>query len=139
MIDITDRCSVPESELQVSFIRSPGPGGQNVNKVSTGVQLRWDVAHTTALPPDVKGKLMRLAGSRMTSAGELIITAHSFRTQEANRTDALERLAELVRKAFFKPKRRIKTRPTAASRKQRVEHKKRRGEIKRDRRLKPGE
>lgn len=129
MIEITPSYSVDESELQLAFVRSSGPGGQNVNKVATAVQLRFDVLHSS-LPEDVKGRLKKIAGNKITSDGELLIEAKKFRTQEQNREDALKRFVELVQRAFKKPKLRTKTKPTAASREKRLQQKRQRGEIK---------
>jgi len=131
MIEITDDISIAEQELQWEFIRSSGPGGQNVNKVSTAVQLRFDVKHSPSVPDDVKKRLIRLAGRRMTREGELIIEARQYRYQERNRQDALKRLIELIRKAAQKPKIRLKTNPTLSSRVKRLESKRRKGEKKR--------
>ncbi len=117
-------------ELQLDYIRAGGPGGQNVNKVATAVQLRFDVLNSPTLTEDVKTRLMRLAGRRMTDAGVLIIEAGKFRTQEKNREDAIERLNALVRKAAEKPKLRQKTKPTKASKEERLMEKKKRGETK---------
>ena len=123
-----------EREFQFDYIRASGPGGQNVNKVATAVQLRFDVVNSPSLTPDVKARLVKLAGKRMTDAGVLIIEASKFRTQEKNREDAVERLNELVRKASEKPKLRHKTRPTKASKEERLKEKKKRGETKKNRR-----
>jgi ribosome-associated protein len=125
-----------ERELQFEYIRASGPGGQNVNKVATAVQLRFDVVNSPSLTTDVKARLVKLAGKRMTDAGVLIIEASRFRTQEKNREDAIERLNELVRKAFEKPKPRHKTKPTRAAKEERLKNKKIRAEIKRTRRNK---
>jgi ribosome-associated protein len=122
-----------ENEIQLDYIRASGPGGQNVNKVATAVQLRFDVTHSPSLAEDVKTRLVKLAGKRMTDAGILIIEASKFRTQEKNREDAIERLNELVRKATEKPKPRHKTKPTKSSREERLNEKKKRGEIKKNR------
>ena len=131
MIEITGDISIDEQELQWEFIRSSGPGGQNVNKVSTAVQLRFDVKHSPSVPDEVKKRLIRLAGRRMTREGELIIEARQYRYQERNRQDALKRLKELIRKAAQKPKIRHKTKPTLSSRMKRLETKHRKGEKKR--------
>jgi ribosome-associated protein len=131
MIEITDDISIDEQELQWEFIRSSGPGGQNVNKVSTAVQLRFDVKQSPSLSVEVKKRLVRLAGRRMTREGELIIEARQYRYQERNRQDALKRLKELIRKAAQKPKIRHKTKPTLSSRMKRLETKRRQGEKKR--------
>lgn len=139
MIEITPSLKVDESEIQFEFIRASGPGGQNVNKVSSACQLRWDVAATQALSPEVKGRLVRLAGSRMTAEGMLVIEARRYRTQEQNRFDALQRLIALVQKALQPPKPRKATRPTITSKAARVSSKRKRGEVKRTRRYIPEE
>lgn len=133
MIRITPSLALDEGEIKLQFIRASGPGGQNVNKVSSAVQLRFDAAHSPSLPEDVRARLMRLAGSRLTNEGEVVIEAKRFRTQERNRQDAIDRLVELIRRATEKPKPRVATRPTLASKKRRLEAKKQRGEIKRGR------
>ncbi len=138
MIRITPTIAIDESELEEKFIRSSGPGGQNVNKLSTAVQLRFDVRRSPSLPNDVAIRLARLGGRRMTADGVLVITAQSHRTQERNRQDALDRLIELIRAAAVRPKPRRPTRPTAASRHRRLESKKRRSGIKGLRQAKPG-
>lgn len=122
---------IDEKELQWSFIQSSGPGGQNVNKVATAVQLRFDVAHTNVLPEEVRKRLVHLAGRRLTQEGVLIIEAKRYRTQEKNRQDALQRLAGILQKAFEKPKVRRKTKPTHASQQRRLARKRRRSNVKR--------
>lgn len=130
MIRINDDIAIDEGELVESFIRSSGPGGQNVNKLATAVQLRFDARRSPSLPNDVSIRLQRLAGKRLTRDGILVITAQSHRTQERNRADALERLVELIREAAVRPVPRRETKPTKASRKRRVDAKVRRGHIK---------
>ncbi|MDX6749502.1 alternative ribosome rescue aminoacyl-tRNA hydrolase ArfB [Geminicoccaceae bacterium 1502E] len=139
MIRITDRIALDEGEIEESFIRSAGPGGQNVNKLATAVQLRFDVRGSPSLPEDVRERLEKLAGRRLTREGVLVLTAQRFRTQERNRQDALERLVELVRKATERQAPRRPTRPTLGSRKRRLEGKTRRGTVKRLRRVHSGE
>ncbi|MBW2623522.1 MAG: aminoacyl-tRNA hydrolase [Deltaproteobacteria bacterium] len=133
MIQITPDIFIKESEIQEEFIRSSGPGGQNVNKVSSAVQLKFDVEGSPSLPEDVRQRLLRLGGKRITSNGVLIVKAQKFRTQERNRQDALERLIELVRKAAVKPKPRRRTRPTSKSKENRLEGKRQRSQVKRAR------
>ena len=129
MIEITPSLQIDERELQIDFIRSSGPGGQNVNKVATAAQLRFNV-QASSLPEDSKARLIHLAGNRITNEGVLLIEAKRFRTQEQNREDAIQRFVELVRKAMVKPKARRKTRPTQTSKEERLKEKKKRGEIK---------
>ena len=129
MIEITPSLQIDERDLQIDFIRASGPGGQNVNKVATAVQLRFDV-RAASFPEDVKARLTQLAGKRVSNEGLLLIEAKRFRTQEQNRQDAINRFVELVRKALIPPKARAKTKPTGASREERLKAKKKRGEIK---------
>ena len=129
MIQITPSFSIDESELQFAFVRSSGPGGQNVNKVATAVQLRFDI-NSSSLPAEVKERLRHLAGEKITSNGELLIEAKRYRTQEQNRKDAVIRVTVLLKRAFQKPKTRKKTRPTAESKEKRLREKKQRGDIK---------
>ena len=130
MIYITENISISENELQEDFVRASGPGGQNVNKVSTAVQLRFDVVNSPSLPEDVKNRLIKLAGSKMTDEGILIIDSREYRTQNRNRAGALNRLVELVKKASEKPKRRIKTKPTKGAKEKRLQGKKQRSAVK---------
>jgi ribosome-associated protein len=130
MIRVTDSISIDEAELQESFIRASGPGGQHVNKTESAVQLRFDVRHSPSLPNDVAVRLMKLAGSRMTQGGVIVITAQSERSQKRNREEALARLIELIREASVKPVPRRATKPTKASKQKRIDTKKRRGGIK---------
>ena len=134
MIHVTNDIALGENEIVEQFIRSSGPGGQNVNKVATAVQLRFDVARSPNLPEPVRERLKRLAGRRLTGDGVLIIDARRYRTREQNRRDALDRLVALVRKAAIAPTPRKATRPTAASRRRRLEGKQRHGVLKRGRR-----
>ncbi|MGA7982353.1 MAG: alternative ribosome rescue aminoacyl-tRNA hydrolase ArfB [Chromatiaceae bacterium] len=137
MIEVTPKITLDDKELEERFIRSPGPGGQNVNKLSTAVQLRFDIARSPSLPEDVRRRLIRLAGRRVSTDGVLTIEAHRFRTRERNREDAVERLVELVRLAAHQPKPRKKTRPTRASKERRLESKRQRSNVKRHRRTAP--
>jgi ribosome-associated protein len=127
---ITPTIEIPDDELIESFVRASGPGGQNVNKVSTAVELRFAVRDSPSLTEPVKLRLMRLAGSRLTKDGVLVLNADRFRTQEANRRDAKERLVGLIREATIVPKRRIKTKPPRASKERRVDGKKKRSQVK---------
>jgi len=133
MIRVTRSIQLDESEIEEQFVRASGPGGQNVNKVASAVQLRFDAARSPALPDDVRGRLMELAGRRLTRDGVIVISADRFRTQERNRADALERLLELIRAAAVRPTIRRATRPTLASKRRRLEGKQRRGQTKRER------
>jgi ribosome-associated protein len=137
MIDVTAHIAIDEQEIEESFVRSSGPGGQNVNKLSTAVQLRFDVRHSPSLPQDVRERLERLAGSRLSNDGVLVIIAQRHRTQPRNRQDALNRLIDLIRQAAIVPIKRRPTRPTRASRERRIEGKKRRSGVKHLRRAKP--
>jgi len=129
MLRIARDLWIDENDLDISFVRASGPGGQNVNKLSTAVQLRFDTRQIV-LPDDAALRLMRLAGQRMTKDGVIVIHAQRFRTQERNRSDAIERLVELLREAMIRPTPRRATRPTLASKHRRLEGKKRRGDIK---------
>ena len=130
---ITPRITLAENELEERFIAAAGPGGQNVNKVATAVQLRFDALNSPALSPAIRARLAVLAGRRMTEAGVLVIAANRHRTQERNRADARERLADLIREAAIPPVRRVKTRPTLASKTRRLEAKSVRADVKRGR------
>ena len=133
MLRVIPGISLDEDELDEQFVRATGPGGQNVNKVSTAVQLRFNIDASPALKPDVRARLLKLAGRRVNAAGELIIVAQRHRTQSQNRADARERLAALIRSALEPPRPRKKTRPSAAAKRRRLESKRQRGEIKRAR------
>jgi len=134
MIRVTKDISLNEDEIKVDFIRSSGPGGQNVNKVATAVQLRFDVANSPSLPEDVRKRIVIIAGKRVTEDGILIISARRYRSQDKNRKDALNRLLQLIRRATIKPKTRRKTKPTIVSKQKRLESKRHRGQIKKTRR-----
>lgn len=133
MIRISPEITIDENEIELQFIRASGPGGQNVNKVATAVQLRFDVQHSPSLPDEVRARLASLAGRRLTGEGVLVIDARRFRTQERNRQDAVDRLVDLIRQAAHRPKPRRKTKPTAASKQRRLDAKSRRGQVKRTR------
>jgi ribosome-associated protein len=130
MVRITDTLDIPEDEIEESFVRSSGPGGQNVNKLSTAVQLRFDVRRSPSLANDVALRLMRIAGKRMTKDGVLVLIAQNHRTQERNRADARERLADMIQEALVRPVPRKATKPTRASKTKRLEGKKIRSDIK---------
>ncbi len=131
MLKITDAISIDERELEERFVRASGPGGQNVNKVSTAVELRFDVGRTPSLSEGVRARLSRLAGRRLSEEGILVIRADRFRTQERNREDARERLAELIRQATVLPKRRVPTKPPRSEKERRREEKAKRSRVKR--------
>ena len=133
MLEITPTLSIDESEIREEFVRASGPGGQNVNKVSTAVQLRFNVLTSPSLPDGVRQRLLALAGNRMTDEGELIIEAKRSRSQLQNREDARTQLADLIRQATFRPKPRFKTKPTAAARAKRLAAKRQRSDTKRQR------
>jgi ribosome-associated protein len=137
MIQITKDIDLDEDELQFDFVRAAGPGGQNVNRVATAVQLRFDVRRSPSLTESVRARLMRLAGNRINKDGVLIINARRFRTQTRNRKDAIDRLSDLVRRAAQREKPRKKTRPSNAARERRLQEKRRRSRIKNLRRIRP--
>jgi ribosome-associated protein len=139
MIEITHQIHLEDEELHFDFIRSAGPGGQNVNKVATACQLRFDVRQSLSLTEPVKERLIKLAGSRMTDEGVLVLEARRYRTQEQNRADALLRLTTLIEKATIEPKTRRATRPSLSAKAQRVDSKKKRGETKQARRIHPSD
>jgi ribosome-associated protein len=134
MLSVTPTLTIPDAEIDERFVRASGPGGQNVNKVATAVQLRFDVLASPSLDGEVRTRLMKIAGSRLTADGVLVIDSREFRTQAQNREAARERLVEMIRQATIKPKRRRKTRPSGASKLKRLESKRRRSDTKQRRR-----
>lgn len=139
MIEITPTVRLEENEIQIDFIRASGPGGQNVNKVATAAHLRFDVLHSPSIDPEVKNRLVKLAGSKMTEDGILIIIARRFRSQEQNKQDAIRRLVTLIQRAAIRPEVRKVTHPTITAKAARVNDKKKRGEVKKTRRFVPDE
>jgi ribosome-associated protein len=137
MIPVTDKLAIEDDEISVSFIRSGGPGGQNVNKVSTAAQLRFDAWNSPSLTARVRERLERIAGSKLTKDGVIVITASRFRTQEANREDAVARLVEMIAEAAHQPKFRVPTKPSRAAKKKRIDEKVKRGSIKKLRSRRP--
>lgn len=129
-IEITDTISIPEEEIEEHFVRASGPGGQNVNKVASAVQLRFDVISTTAIPDDVKQRVRRIAGRRMTKEGVLVIEAKRYRSQDRNREDARHRFVQVIRRALAEPRKRKRTRPPKAAKERRLEEKHHRARIK---------
>jgi len=138
MIQVTPSIAIDESEIEESFVRASGPGGQNVNKVSSAVQLKFDIRHSPSLPNDVAIRLMKLAGSRLTQDGVIVIVAQTQRSQKRNREEALERLLELIREAAVKPQVRRPTKPTKASKERRLVSKDKRASVKAGR-ARPGD
>ncbi len=133
MLKITNTIAIDDKELEEQFVRASGPGGQNVNKVSTAVRLRFNALASPSLPADVRARLVSRGGNKLTAGGDIVILAQRYRTQAQNRADARERLIELLRAAAHRPKPRRKTKPSAAAKRRRVESKRRQGEIKRAR------
>lgn len=139
MLRITSRISLDEGEIEERFVRASGPGGQNVNKVATAVQLRFRITGSPSLPEPVRQRLVRVAGRRVDKSGVLTIEARRYRDQSRNREDAIERLLKLIRKAVETPEPRRPTKPTTASRQRRLDEKRKRGELKKSRRSDPGD
>jgi len=134
MLRVTPDIAIGEHEIKYDFVRSSGPGGQNVNKVSSAVQLRFSVTGSASLPPDVKNRLRKLAGKKLSTDGILIIQASRFKSQEKNRQDAVERLIHLIRQATVKPRKRVKTKPSRRAKQRRLESKRHRSRVKQNRR-----
>jgi ribosome-associated protein len=134
MLRISPKLALDEDELHFDFVRASGPGGQNVNKVASAVQLRFDAARSPSLPDEVRARLRQIAGRRMTKDGWIVIEAQRFRSQERNREDAIERLIDLLREAEYRPAKRIKTRPSLGAKQRRLDAKGRRSETKKQRR-----
>lgn len=135
MIRVTPHITIPEDEIQMDFVRASGPGGQNVNKVSTSVQLRFDALRSQSLSEEVRTRLLKIAGRKATTEGVIVIEAKRYRSQDKNRRDALDRLAALIRSALHEPRKRRPTKPTAGSREERLKEKKRRSGLKQSRRI----
>jgi ribosome-associated protein len=139
MIEITPLLFLNENEVQMDFVRSSGPGGQNVNKVASAVQIRFDIRNSPSLPDEVKDRLIKLGGKKVSSEGIIVIDARRYRSQDRNRQDAIARLVSLIRKAMEKPKQRKATRPSQAAKKSRLDEKRKRSEAKKVRRFTPAD